>query len=470
MLTNKLAKSQVPTTKAPSLKSQSPASLKRLAIHGTVWTVLSYGGGIILRQLSSLVLTRLLTPELFGLMALVSTFLTGLGLFSDIGLVPSIIRSPRGDEEGFLNTAWTIQVIRGFGLWLFCILLAIPVANAYSEPRLMWLIPIVGFNSVISGFHSMAQYKLGRQVALGKLSLYEFGVQFVSIAVTVIWSLFNPSIWALVAGGITSAMVQLIWSHRLVANFACRFVWDASAVREIYSFGKWIFLSTTVTFFAEQIDRLLFGKIFSFELLGIYGIALTYADLPRSVTSMLSGKVIFPILSKVSDLPKRELLALIEKNRRIVLLVVAVILTGLAGFGDFLVLKLYDPRYVQAAWMLPILAIGIWPRVLCNTNEPVLLAIGKPQYSTAANFSRVGWTAGGMLLGSSLFGIPGVIAAIALNDLCYYGAVNYGLWKEKLSSIKQDFQMTLLLFGMLGIVIVGRLLLHLDLPISKLFS
>ncbi|MFM6205833.1 oligosaccharide flippase family protein, partial [Planktothrix sp.] len=88
-------------------------SLSKKAIQGTIWTLFGYGGSQVLRFGGNLILTRLLVPELFGLMALVNTFITGLNLFSDVGIRPSIIRSQRGDDPEFLNTAWTIQVFRG---------------------------------------------------------------------------------------------------------------------------------------------------------------------------------------------------------------------------------------------------------------------------------------------------------------------------------------------------------------------
>src|SRR6476646_1258750 len=100
------------------------SSLRRRTFHGSVWTTSEYAIGVVLRLGGNLVLTRLLVPDMFGIMALVNTFLMGLQMFSDVGIGPSIIQNRRGDDPAFLNTAWTIQVMRGATLWIFSCLIA----------------------------------------------------------------------------------------------------------------------------------------------------------------------------------------------------------------------------------------------------------------------------------------------------------------------------------------------------------
>lgn len=443
-------------------------SLKKLAIRGTVWTVAGYGASQILRLGSNLILTRLLFPELFGLMTLINIFIVGLHLFSDIGIGISIVQNKRGDDPAFLNTAWTLQIIRSFGLWFCCILIAWPIAKFYGESEFVWLIPVVGLGTIISGFNSTALFTLNRHLAVGQLAIFEFGGQVISLAVMLVWAWFSPTIWALVIGGLVSDSVRMVWSHRLIPGVSNRFVWDQEAAKELFSFGKWIFISTAITFLAEQTDRLILSKLFSLELLGVYSIALTFADMLRQVTLALSSKVIFPAVSKLTHLPRETVRAKLLHNRKPILLALAFALTVLVGFGDILIKVLYDERYIEAAWMLPILALGIWPRMLCNTNEPSLFAIGKPQYSASANFTRFLFTAIGVPLGFSLMGVAGAIIAVALNDLFFYLAINYGLWREGLSGLMQDIKATALLLLLLIVMLTVRFFLGFGLPVNGL--
>lgn len=445
------------------------SSVKKLAIRGSLWTLVGYGASQILRFGNSLILTRLLAPELFGLMALVNVFIIGLHLFSDIGVGQSIIQNKRGDDPVFLNTAWTMQVLRGIGLWLCSVLVAFPVSKFYNDHRLLWLIPIVCFGTVITGFNSTALYTLNRQIALGKLAVFELGGQIISLVATILWALFDPSIWALIAGSLVSAVVQVVWSHRLVPEFSNRFTWDKTAVQSIFSFGKWIFLSTALTFFATQSDRLILGKLVSFKLLGIYGIAFGLADIPRQIILALSGKVIFPAFSRMADLPRAEFRNKILKNRQPILLALAVGLAFMISFGDILIRTLYKPGYHEAAWMMPLIALGIWHTTLYSTMSPALLAVGKSMYSALGFLFTTLTIVIGLPLAYSRYGMVGAMIVIPFYDLPLYGVTMYGLWREGFFCLAQDIKTTAIFLGLLTGVLLSRYyLLGLGLPISQI--
>ncbi len=434
-------------------------SLRQRMLRGTAWTLLGYGGSQLLRFGGNLILTRLLYPELFGFMALVNTFLMGLALLSDMGIGFSIVQNRRGDEPVFLNTAWTIQVARGIGLWLVSFALAAPVAEFYSEPLLQTVLPVAAFGLLIAGFNATSLHTLKRSLRLGTLTVIELGAQAIGLVVMIILSWQSPGAWALVVGGLVSALARLIMSHWVQEGARNRFVWDAPAAHAIWNFGKWIFLTSAITFFGDQSDRLLLGKVTSLQILGIYGIALTLAEVPRQTTQAIANNVLFPGFSTLRDAPRTLLREKITNHRLRVLYVLAAGMTLLVCFGDMLIRFLYDPRYWQAAWMLPLLALGLWPRLLCNTIEPALFAIARPQYTTVAQAARVLWTVVGVLIGYSIAGVFGAVLAIASNDLMYYLVIQFGLWREGLSELRQDALGTLVFILLLSAVMGTRVFL-----------
>ncbi|MEG4146211.1 oligosaccharide flippase family protein [Microcoleus sp. Pol12B5] len=444
------------------------SSEKKLAIKGAAWTIASYASSQIIRFGSNLILTRLLLPELFGLVGLTYVFITGINLFTDIGLGPSIIQNKRGEDPQFLNTAWTLQVLRSLFIWIGLVIITQPVASFYEEPRLLWLIPIIGINSVLGGFKSTSTASLERKMAVKKVVIFELGIQIVSTTVMIVWAWFDRSIWAIIVGGFTGAFMELVWSHFLIPGKSNRFAWDKEAAKEIFSYGKWIFLSTALFFLCSQADRLILGKIFTLTMLGIYGIAFTLGDMPRQVIIAISGRVIFPSISMLAELPREELRAKILKNRKLILIPLAVGLAIFVIFGDQLILTLYRKEYEAASWMMPILALGIWHTTLHNIMGSCLLAVGKSQYPAIGNLLTFVNLCISIPLGYYLKGNLGAVIAVALGDLPTYAVTNYGLWKEGLTCFWQDIQLTGLFVVVLATLLWCRVALDLGLPIDKI--
>ncbi|MGB3536454.1 MAG: oligosaccharide flippase family protein [Microcoleaceae cyanobacterium] len=443
-------------------------SVKKPATRAAILTTLAYGVSQGLRFVGNLILTRLLVPELFGLMALVNTFILGIQLFSDIGINPSIIRSKRWNDPVFLNTAWTLQALRSCWIWLGCILIAWPISNLYGDSRLIWLIPCVGLAALMEGFTSTSVPILNRNLEIGKLLKLELGTQFISLTVMIVWAFFNRSIWALVAGSLISNSIKVFWSHRLQSPATHRFTWDKDSRLEIISFGKWILISTMMSFLASQADRLILGKLVSLELLGVYAIAFTMADLPRQIIQKVNQKVMLPVLVKYIDLERQTLREKILQKRRFVLVGLISIVVFLVCFGDVLITVLYDSRYEAATWMLPILAIGLWPLLLVISIDKVLYALGNPKYTTLGSFTKVIYMVTLLPLGYHYLGFLGAVIAIAFNDITVYAVVSYGLWREKLSCIQQDIVATLILIGLIALILTVRYLLGFNLPIHQL--
>ncbi|WP_330202900.1 oligosaccharide flippase family protein [Cyanobacterium sp. DS4] len=443
------------------------SSLKKLAIRGALWTFIGYGSSQILRLGSNLILTRLLVPEVFGLMALVNTFIIGLNLFSDVGINPSIIQNRKGEEPEFYNTAWTLQVIRGFGIWIACIAIAYPVSIFYENPELKWLIPILGLNSIVSGFQSTSLPLLSKRVKVSISTSFELVVQLISLTIMVLLVWFYRSIWSLVIASIISQIVRTIISHKLIPEVKNRFTWDQESLKELFSFGKWIFISTAITFFAMQSDRLILGRLFPIEILGIYTIAFTFADIPIGVINRINGSVVFPVVSQLKDLSRQELRQKIIEKRKLILILGITLVVLLTCSGDLLVLNLYDERYKDAAWMLQILAVGIWPNLLAVTMRSVQLGIGKPMYGAYGYLLKFIYMVVMLPFVTNIMGIFGAILVIAFNDIPFYIAVQYGLWKEELLTIKQDFWATLFLIFLISIILFIRYYLGLNLTLPS---
>ncbi|MDC7223956.1 MAG: oligosaccharide flippase family protein [Spirochaetales bacterium] len=413
-----------------------------------------------LRLGSNLILTRLLTPEYFGIISIGSVFLTALNLFSDLGINPSIIRSKRHDDQVFLNTAWTINAGRGVIIFLLTIVIAYPVSLFYDEKILFALLPLLGINAFVSGFYSTSIAILKKKLDQKRLVISEAVITTISISVMVVVAYFTRSIFSLIVNGFLHSILMLLWSHK-INDFKHKFVFEKEAFQEIMNFGKWIFLSTAMFFLASQLDKVLLGKYLGMTFFGIYNIAIVFAELPKNIIERLNGSVIFP---SISNLKKEEIIDKIRRPRKILLLLTVAGLAVFASFSDYLIILLYDDRYSQAAWMLPILTLGIWPRILVVSLEGCLLTVGKPKYLAGGNFFKVIYMLICIPLAYHLWGILGTVVVVVLNDIPLYTIMLIGLIREKMSLLRQDILLSGLLVILILFFMVIRHLLGLGLP------
>lgn len=399
---------------------EEKGSSRSLAVRGSMWTMFGYGGSQVLRLGSNLILARLLFPEAFGLMALVNVFMHGLQMFSDVGLGPSIIQNRRGRETSFLRTAWTVQVFRGLILWLASCALALPAAAFFSvsDPmaeNLAVMLPVAGLTALIAGFTSTGVFLLNRDMALGRLTGLEMVSQVVSIGVMIGWALMYPSVWALVAGGLAFSFTRMVLSHFWNPGPGDWFAWDRSCAGELFKFGKWIFLSTLVTFLATNLDRLMLGRLLSMAELGVYSIGMTFARVAIHTSSKLSTLVIFPLLSRLQDEPDRLVNACL-KARRPVLWISGAVCAGFAMGAPLFFETLYDQRYHEAGRISQWLALYTWTHVLVSSMDRIPLSLGRPRVLFTANLITTCCMALA-LPGYMFMGLPGFIMGMALSNV-----------------------------------------------------
>ena len=417
-----------------------------------------------LRMGSSLVLTRLLAPDIYGVMAVGYMVVTGLAMFSDIGLAAGAIQSRRGEDPAYLNVTWVVQIARGVVIMLAALIVSttlylsrdsgvLPAHSVYADPRIPGLLAVVSLYGLVSGFDSTKVFVARRQLALAQLTKIDLTSQVLSTAFIIGWAFVAPSVWALAFGWVFGAVVRTILTHMILPGPANRLHWNAGAFRDVFNFGKWALLSSTFTFFLSSGDRLMLGAMFDAQTMGSYSIALLLLGSLQAAISNVVGNAVLPALSEVARDRPTELKAMVYRIRW-PLDVICLISAGLLiSLGEPIVHFLYDRRYAPAGWMLAVLAVTLVATRL-DVFDQCLVASAKIRLLSYLNAVRLVVLYVFVPVGYLAYGVVGAIVAVAASALVN-SAVVLGLqaWLKLIDVRQELLALPMLAAGLL----LGRL-------------
>ncbi len=397
-----------------------------------------FGAFQVLRFGFNLVLTRLLLPEVFGLMALVDLFLIGLHMLSDVGVGPWIVQSQRGDDARVLRCAWTLKVVRGVLLSLGAWALAVPVAAFYEIPLLASLLPVAGLNALLYGLNSVAVHTCERNLDQRRLVLLNLVTYLASTACVLGWLFWvERSVWGLVAGRLVGSVLEMVGSHWYLPGPRCRLAWDGAVVAELMRYGKWIVVSTACTFLADQADRLILGKMTTLDTLGKYNLAVQLTLAATMIVSTITSRVVFPLTSR--RFQRGEDLGTIFASVHLRAGLFAALLTaGLIGTGPAFIRCLFKPAYHAAGWMLQWVAVAGGVTMLQTISGSLLWVVGNTRGHAAGNALKLLALPPCAWLGYRLGGLEGLLAGFVTAEALRYAATVWALRGLKLPVLRTD--------------------------------
>jgi O-antigen/teichoic acid export membrane protein len=274
------------------------------------------------------------------------------------------------------------------------------------------------------------------------MSLWEIGLSVLTLIAHFGAALVTRSVWALLIGTVITGAAALIVSYLYIPGIRHRFMIDWDSARQLLKFGKWIFFSSIVYFFAMNFDRLYFAKQISLSQLGVYGIARGLADMVSLFVARASTFVLFPMVA-AAGLAAVDLRQKLLRGRKTLLLGAAVGIGVLMAMSDLIVNLLYDERYREAGLILPILCIGAWFSVLTSTNDSILLGLARPAYPAWSNAAKFVTYLVGVPMAFYFYGFFAAVAMLSAGELVKY----FTLWaishKEGLHFGRQDVLLTL---------------------------
>lgn len=414
-------------------------------VRGVAWTVGTYALSIVIRFGSSVILSRLLNPELFGIILIVNAVRQGVELSSDVGFAQNVIQNKAGDRPAFFNTVWVMQIVRGFLLGALLFLCAAPIGRLYSVPATAF--EISGAILLVSGLASTSIFLLHRNLQLAKLNLFDLAQDAIGAIVVIGAALVSPTIESLMIAVLAAQIIRTLCTHFLTSD-GNQFQFSKAYALEVLTFGRWIFFSSILMFLCASFDRLYLGKVAPLAVVGIYGIARTLADMPTFLAARVGYSVIFPIVSSAQNAARSDVRAQLSGVRFKLLLIAAAGVAFGISIADIAITLIYDARYHDAAWMLPLLLFGVWLAILCSINEYALLGFGKPAYNVVGNGIKLTYYVTMLPLAYQKMGIFGAIVAIVFSEIGRYAVIGIGQRREQFSFLQQDAAATLVFIGL----------------------
>jgi len=406
------------------------ARFKLVNLKGDLFaTAFCFGAQGVIKLGSSLILTRILNPDAYGVVAILLSIAFVVEMIGDINVTLFIVRDKNAEQPRYINTAWTMQVGRGVLNSTVLFLLAPIIASwLYDLPTLTTPLRVFSLTFIIGASASMA-FPLAIRHKRARIIMYsELAATVLSTVFTLVYCYYSRDFWGIVYGILLSRLAMSALSHRFYRELAPRLQFDWAAAREILGFTKYVMPSSLLTLAVSQFDKIVFLRLFDLNLLGVYGLASNIAGPIEALISKISQSVLYPRCAH-NFRADRTTFALKYYTENVKLFLSILILpAAFGGAAQFVIAVLYPSRYAEAGAILQAFMVRAALLSLASPAEDLLIATGEYQVILHGNVFRAIWMFGGSMAGYYLHGFMGFVYGAALSGL---PPLIYYLWLQR---------------------------------------
>jgi lipopolysaccharide exporter len=401
----------------------------------------TYGVSAIIKLGSSLVLTRILNPESYGIVAIMFSVAFILELVSDVGTVALVIRHERGGEARFIHTLWTVRLFRSIINCTALYVFAPIIASIYKMPVLTDTLRLFSFTFLLHGLESMS-FVLAQRDQRSRITNYvDLATSAVMTIVVIGLATVLRNHYAFIYGILVQRLLTVIFSHFYYREIGVALAFDREAMADQFKFARVVLPSSFLTIALSQYDKVVLLKLFDLSLLGIYGIAGNIMG-PIAGLSMRNARVV--LYARCADYIRHNRATASERYYRenVRLMAVGTLLpAALGGLSQIIVSVLYDARYTAAGSMLTILAIGAVISSFQDPSENLLVAAGKTEVVLVSNIIRLITIIPISLLSYHFFGLYGflwgtIASSLAVLAYLFREQRNAGMLNLRVESVR----------------------------------
>ena len=364
-----------PTNREEHLRTDDLVNdLGRRTARGGVVTIFSQGMKFFLGMVGTIILARLLTPEDYGLIGMVTVVTGFIAIFKDLGLSVATIQKAEINNQQISTLFW-VNVLLSLGIMLVTIAIAPVIAWFYGEPKLTTITMAYAAGFLFGGLAVQHEALLRRRMRFLALAVAEVVALIVSIAVAVTLAWRGAHYWALVVSQLCLGVTYLLavwiacgWRPGLPVRY--------SGVRQMLAFGGNLTGFGVVNYFARNLDNLLIGRFWGAGQLGLYARAYQLLLLPIDQMITPISAVAVPALSRLKDSPERYRSAYLRLLEKVALLTMPIMAFMIVS-SDWLVAIVLGPNWAGVGPIFSLLGIAGLVQPLASTTGWLFVTQGR---------------------------------------------------------------------------------------------
>ncbi|GFO63699.1 lipopolysaccharide biosynthesis protein [Geomonas paludis] len=350
-------------------------SIRERTIRSGIWISIASGIVRFFEFVRSMVLARILLPELFGIMAIVLFVRGAVDVITSTSFKSALIYR-QDDVEAAANTAWTLNILRGAVLFGFLLVVSPAVASFYQEPLLSPAIRFIAFALLIESFGNINTVVFEKELNYQKITIGRIFTSTVSIVTVLALAYIYRSIWALLFGSLLTSCSNMLITY-VIQPKRPRLCFDKRLARELFHYGKFVTGTSILVFFTLTAADVVLGKLLSLKELGYYSYAFTLANLPTTHVSAVISEIVFSAYNAIKS-DARKLISAFQNIFKLVAIVAIPAGVGIFALAEEIVVYVLGPGWQPAIAPLKVLVVFGVIRSLAATTGPILTAIGKP--------------------------------------------------------------------------------------------
>lgn len=339
---------------------------------GTIWTILNRSSVLLMQFSAMLILARLIRPEDFALMGISIFFITISEVFVDSGMGGALVVKKDIQKIDY-STFFIFNMCVSLLIFILLQFTSPIIASFFDYESLPLIISTIGFSIIISGFGKVQNVLLLRQLKYKEISIIYISSSFIALVIAIILAFFNYGVWALVFQNIINNLL-IVLLQTFNNNYIPKLKFSLHSFKEQWAFGGNLLYSKLLGHVYQNIFLIIFPKISSLNFSGLYTQSDKIQKIPVNLVNSVFQSAAFPVMSKINNI--KELKELSKSYSRKVYLVGFTILFALSVFSKEIILILLGDQWLEAKWILSILAIGAIGMLIYLMSRNVFKVLG----------------------------------------------------------------------------------------------